>query len=132
VRLGGRVQQSRATTHPYGLWVRLDVPRRSLQRFNREGRGKLPARAPSVGLARPARHDTSALRDPATRAKFNVDHRVRGHDERERRRWHPTVLRRAGGCCRRPCRPPRAAPSALMRSTLRVALIAFTRAALAT
>jgi hypothetical protein len=68
------------------LWVRRDVPRRSLQRFNSGGTtGELPAREPSAGPARPAKHDTSALRDPATRAKYV-------NDVREAIREHPSHL----------------------------------------
>jgi exonuclease III len=48
------------------VWVRLDMQRRSLQRFNRGGGG---ARGPST---RPAqqRHDTSALCNPEIRSNF--------------------------------------------------------------
>jgi hypothetical protein len=67
------------------VWVRLDVPRRSLQRFNSRGTGELPVRAPSAGPARLARHDTSALHDPATRAKYV-------NDVREAIREHPSPL----------------------------------------
>jgi hypothetical protein len=67
------------------VWLRLDVPRRSLQRFNRGRRGELPARAPSAGPARPVTHVTSALRDPVTRAKY-VSHL------REAIRDHPSPL----------------------------------------
>jgi hypothetical protein len=64
--VGTRPCGSRNCSDYTPLWVRLDVHRRSLQRFNRGGRGEQPARGPSAGPARLARHDTKYV----TRSKY--------------------------------------------------------------